>query len=88
MFITIFRETDLIYDEKSDHHPTMHKIEIARSIAHKIAHQWFGNTINLFWLSQFWLHDGLATLFGEEAIVKVLYLLTLTRKNLSNLSIS
>lgn len=52
----------------------MRKIEIARSIAHKIAHQWFGNIINLFWLSHFWLHYGLATLFGEEAVVKVLYL--------------
>jgi len=65
-FITIFRETDLIYDERLD--PFMRKIEVARLIALKIAYQWFNN---LFSSSHFWLHDGLATLFAEAAIVKV-----------------
>jgi len=65
-FIIIFRETDLIYDEQLD--PVMRKMEVARLIAPKIAYQWFSN---VFSLSHFWLHDGLATLFGEEAIAKV-----------------
>jgi len=65
-FIIIFREADLIYDEQLD--PVMRKMEIARLIAPKIAYQWFSN---LFSLSNFWLHDGLATLYAEEAIVKV-----------------
>jgi len=43
-------------------------MEVACLIAPKIAYQWFSN---LFSLSQFWLHDGLAILFAEEAIVKV-----------------
>jgi len=47
----------------------MRKMEIARLIAPKIAYQWFSNV--LFSWSHFWLHDGLATLFGEEAIAKV-----------------
>jgi len=46
----------------------MRKMEVARLIAPKIAYQWFSNVFNL---SHFWLHDGLATLFGEEAIAKV-----------------
>jgi len=46
----------------------MRKIEVARLIASKITYQWFSN---LFSLSHFWLHDGLATLFAEEAVVKV-----------------
>jgi len=62
----IFREADLIYDEQLD--PIMRKIEVARLIAPKIAYQWFSN---VFSLSHFWLHDGLAILFAEEAIVKV-----------------
>jgi len=49
----------------------MRKIEIARLIANKIAYQWFGNVISPYWWSSLWLHDGLATLFGEEAVVKV-----------------
>jgi len=49
----------------------MRKIEITRLIAFKIAYQWFGNVISPFWWSSFWLYEGLATLFGEEAVVKV-----------------
>jgi len=52
----------------------MRKINIARFIAPKIAYQWFGNAVSPSRWSSFWLHDGLATIFGEEAIVKVLYL--------------
>jgi len=48
--------------------PVMRKLEIARLIAPKIAYQWFSNAFNP---SNFWLHDGLATLFGEKAIAKV-----------------
>jgi len=46
----------------------MRKMDIARLIASKIAYQWFSN---LFSSLHFWLHDGLATLYAEEAIVKV-----------------
>jgi len=46
----------------------MRKMEIARLIASKIAYQWFSN---LFSLSHIWLHDGLATLYAQEAVVKV-----------------
>lgn len=55
----------------------MRKIEIARSIAPKIAYQWLGIAVSPSWWTDFWLHEGLAILFGEEAIIKVvLYLLT------------
>jgi len=67
-FIITFREADLICDEQLD--PVMRKIEIARLIASKTAYQWFSNLI--FSLSHFYiLHDGLATLYAEEAVVKV-----------------
>lgn len=49
----------------------MHKINIARLIAPRIAYQWFGNAVSPSRWSSFWLHDGLATFFGEEAIAKV-----------------
>jgi len=55
-----------MYDEQLD--PFMRKIEVARLIATKIAYQWFSN---VFTLSRFWLQEGLATLFAEEAVVKV-----------------
>jgi len=68
-FIIIFRESDLFYDEQLD--SIMRKMEIARLIASKIAYQWFSNVFSSFWWSHIWLHDGLAILFAEEAIVKV-----------------
>jgi len=46
----------------------MRKMKIARLIAPKIVYQWFSNVFNP---SHFWLHDGLATLFGDKAIAKV-----------------
>ncbi|XP_071648518.1 aminopeptidase N-like [Temnothorax longispinosus] len=67
--LIFYREENLIYNEQD---PIMRKIEVARLIAHKIAYQWFGNAISSSRWSSFWLHDGLATLFGEEAIVKTL----------------
>ncbi|XP_018367797.1 PREDICTED: aminopeptidase M1-like [Trachymyrmex cornetzi] len=62
-------EANLICDEQTD--SVMHKIEVARLIAPKIAYQWFSNVFSYNWWTRFWLHDGLATLFGEETIVKI-----------------
>jgi len=73
IFVIIFREADFIYDEQLN--PVMCKIEVASLIASKIAYQWFSNVFNL---SHFWLHDGLATLFTEGAIVKVSTIINIT----------
>jgi len=57
----------------------MRKIEIARLIAPKIAYQWFGNVISPHSWSSHWIHNGLAILFGEEAISKVSTFINITR---------
>jgi len=57
----------------------MRKIEIARLIAPKIAYQWFGNAVSSHWWSSYWLHNGLAILFGEEAISKVSMFTNITK---------
>ncbi|XP_018367848.1 PREDICTED: aminopeptidase M1-B-like [Trachymyrmex cornetzi] len=61
-------EANLICDETLD--PITRKMEVARLLAHKIAYQWFSNLLSSAWWSNFWLHDALATMFGEEAVVK------------------
>lgn len=59
----------------------MRKMEIAHLIALKVAYQWLGNVVGPSWWSDLWLHGGLATLYGEEAIAKVvLHLLILQNK--------
>ncbi|XP_077272907.1 aminopeptidase N-like [Temnothorax americanus] len=67
--LAFYSEADLICIEKFD--PIMRQIEVARSIALKITSQWLGNVLSPTWWSQFWLYDGLAILFGEEAVVKM-----------------
>ncbi|KAG5331488.1 AMPE aminopeptidase, partial [Acromyrmex heyeri] len=66
--IIFHTEANLIYDKKLD--SVMRKMEIARLIASKIAYQWFSNILSINWWSHFWLHDGFATMFGEEAVIK------------------
>lgn len=45
----------------------MRIIEIARLIARQVAYQWFGVPSSSSW-SHRWLNEGLALLFGIEAI--------------------
>jgi len=77
-FLIIFRESDLIYDEKLD--TVMRKIEITRSIASNIAYQWFGNAVLPSCWSSYRLNNDLATLFGEEATVKVILYLSISQE--------
>jgi len=78
-FLIIFRAADLIYDEKLD--TVMRKIEITRSIASKIAYQWFGNAVlPTCWIT-YRLNNELATLFGEDTTVKVILYLLISQEN-------
>ncbi|XP_072744596.1 glutamyl aminopeptidase-like [Anoplolepis gracilipes] len=63
-------ETDIIYNENLD--SVALKIKVARLIGHKMAYQWFGDVINLFSSSELWLIDGLTTLYGIDAIDRIL----------------
>jgi len=68
----VFRESTIIYDEKL--YPIGRKIEVARLIARKIAYQLFSNAVNPSWWSDAWMNMGIATLFGMDAINKVIFL--------------
>jgi len=51
----------------------MRKIKITRSIASKIAYQWFGNAIiSNCWSTLFQFDNDLAELFGERSTIKVI----------------
>lgn len=41
-----------------------HKIDVVVTIAHEIAHQWFGNLVTMDWWTYLWLNESMATYYG------------------------
>ncbi|KAJ9055268.1 hypothetical protein DSO57_1005675 [Entomophthora muscae] len=67
--LVTFGISSLLFDEQTSSMIT--KQDIASTVAHELAHQWFGNLVTLEWWSHLWLNEGFATWAGHYVVDKL-----------------
>lgn len=62
----IFRDLALLVDERTA--TVAELMRVVYTVAHEIAHQWFGNLVTMEWWDDLWLNEAFATLMGYMVV--------------------
>uniref|UniRef100_A0A453KP58 Uncharacterized protein n=1 Tax=Aegilops tauschii subsp. strangulata TaxID=200361 RepID=A0A453KP58_AEGTS len=64
--LVTYREVALLFDDKSSSASSRQSVAI--TVAHELAHQWFGNLVTMEWWTHLWLNEGFATWMSHLAV--------------------
>ncbi|XP_078150268.1 aminopeptidase M1-B-like isoform X1 [Carex rostrata] len=64
--LVTYQESALLYDEKIS--SASNKQNVAITVAHELAHQWFGNLVTMEWWTHLWLNEGFASWVSYLAV--------------------
>ncbi|OZJ06731.1 hypothetical protein BZG36_00345 [Bifiguratus adelaidae] len=67
--LVTYRHEALLFDDERSADSA--KQEIAYTVCHELAHQWFGNLVTMKWWDDLWLNEGFATWVGWLAVNKI-----------------